>query len=260
MTKFTEIILNGVWTEKMVEDFNGSNQDLKDMKAEELKTANENILTILASLDDLKRSINEEIKEREKDKDKEIVEGYLNSFTTENNPIKKVTNRFAGRKENELVLEEIKKEMENQINEGVSRDITKGTFVKRQEAQISPRQEAMGKAMARAINEVRENIEKKEEHKTNVPEKITKAIEIAKKYNVGVSFIENGDIAKMIQNGQVSIEDAMIPIMDLYAYLVETKTASKEDADYIMEVMKKELHIEDVLKSLLAKAIISKLV
>lgn len=241
MNKFTEILLKKDYTKRMVEDLNKSNLDIKVIKLEELKLAKENISDIIASLDDLKRTISEEINLREKNKDKEVVNDFLSSFTSS------TENARRNDSKSRLILEE------------VPSDTTKGAFVKKEEPQKNPRQEYMGKAMARAINEVRENIERKEEHKTEVPEKIRKAVEIARKYKVGISFLENGDVIHAIESGQMSIEEAMVPIMNMYLYLVETRTASNEDIKYIIQIVNKELNIENMLKSFIADKLISKL-
>lgn len=217
MNKFTEILLNDKYTERMVEDLNSSNLDLKDIETKKISIAKENITKIIASLDDLSKSLSEEIDTRGRNKEKEVVSNYFNNITSE--PLKRKESN------NRLILEEVKKE--------------------------EARKEEIQNAIKRERN--------KEENKIKVPEKIRKAIEIANKYKVGVPFVENGDIAKMIENGKTSVEEAMIPIMNMYLYLIETNTASKEDRDYIIKTVNKELNIEDILKSLISKALVNKL-
>lgn len=201
MKKFTEILLNKKYTEKMVEDFNQNNEDMSKLNLDELNIVKTNILTLIASLDDLKRTIQEEIKKKEIDKDKEAVDTYLNFFTKDTSDKNK--------SDLGLTLEEVRKEEPKKENK----------------------------------------------HKVAVPEKVKKAIEIAKKYNVGVPYIASGDIVNLIENGLVSVDEAMADIINLYHYLLETQAVSNEDAEYIIRTLADEIKLEDLLKSVLGSAL-----
>lgn len=196
MKKFTQIILNPNYTDKMVEDFNSCHEDILGLDIEKLNLVKDNIVKLIASVDDLKRTITEEIEKKERNKEKEFVDNYFGLFTnsSSNSIIKSDTG---------LTLEEVKKD--------------------------------------ESKKEIKKN------NKKQVPSEILKAVELAKKYKVGVPYIENGDIVKLIEDGKITAQEAMIPINTIYTFLLETKTASKEDSEYIMKQMLKDIKLEDIL-------------
>lgn len=219
MTKksnLTEILTIGEATEAMVNDFNLANQDIKSFEFEDLTFINDNIVKLIASLEDLQRTVKEEMKAIEEEKVEtkvsNILKGYVNAS-----------------KDNKDVL--TNNNFTSNINEKKVKDILETLELK--------------------------NEETKKEAKTEIeiPKEIIKAVEIAKKYKIGVPYIEDGVIIDFIKNGKTDINEEKKSIAVLFMSLLDSECITdKVDREYMMNFINSELRFDDFIKSLIHRA------
>lgn len=280
MKKLTQILLEQKYTERMVEDFNDANLDLANLKIEELVTMKDNLTKVIAALDDLSRSIDEEL---ENNKPKKVVSDLLDSYIGDSNTDSSNAIAITMEPKNEsrdgfeigLELEEASQdetfddgdtnkedfgydnedvEDEEADNDGFCIGINPEDIVKKiAEELLNSRKTKTAKTEKTAIKSKKES-----ENKIKASDKIYKAVELARKYNIGVPYLTTGSIIKMIEQGKVKEDEVMIPIINTYKYLIETRRASKEDAMYMLSVINEVINLEDMLKSAILGSLFKK--
>lgn len=218
-SNLTEVLIMKEATEAMVNDFNLANQDIKSLKIEDLTLVSENIIKLIASLEDLQRTVKEEIKVIEENnvetKVSNILKGYVNKNNDSTDTLSNIKSTSNADKKKEV--------------DGVNfHDLVRNK-----------------------LDSCNPNPLKKENN-IDIPDEILKAVEIAKKYKIGIPYIENGTIIDFVKSGNANIDEVKKSIIELFMSLLDSGcTLDKSDEKYMMKAITKELHLDDFIKSLI---------
>lgn len=229
-SNLTEILLEKNATRMIVEDFNLVNIDLNNLDSRELEAIDKNIPEILASLDDLKKSIKEEllkraeIKASNKDSEvKEKINTILQGYTIDNKVDKSKKDTIAS-------------------NNVKSSDSIPAKDESKLEATTDMRafEDSSVKIDSDVKTQEREDVQNTDKESVEVSPLIRLAVELFKKYRIGIPYLEEGNIIKDIENRVVTNEDSIQEVIYMLELLQQNFNVSDDDVKRIFKAMDDE--------------------
>lgn len=237
-SNLTEVLLEEEATSYMVDDFNLANYDIEDLDLDNLKLMDKNITSVIASLEDLKRTVAEKIDEIcENNNIEKKIEKILKGYT--NKAKENIDNQHA---DNSIKHVKKSKDILPQNNE---RNLIEDLL------EIEERKVEDNGCVSEALNSIAKNKPEKKSLEKKIPDEITKAIEIVRKYNLNIPYYSTGKVIECINNGITNMEEEKWNIVGIYSKLLETNMLDKSDRQYIADVLGEYLGFNDEIKSLL---------